>query len=184
MRVARNYAEALLSICPDDGHESVLQLLERLAQTYAEDRNFQHALRNPVYTISDRIGAVHAVITSLAQETSTMLPATDAVQRVLSLLLENGSITILPVIVSEFHRLLDARSETVEVSISTAFPLGNTEQQELVDTLAFHGKKKMVVSWHVDSALLGGVIVKVGDTVLDGSVLSSLNKIERELLNA
>jgi len=70
---------------------------------------------------------------------------------------------------------------TADVTIATAFALSDAQQQALSDQLAKHLGRKVTLSTTVDAGLIGGVIVRTGDLVIDASVRGKLAKLSTAL---
>ncbi len=100
-----------------------------------------------------------------------------AQQNFLSILAEYKRLPLLPAIAELFEELKAAQEQLVEVNISTAFALPADSEQKLVDALKQKLQREVRVQTQVDSALLGGVLVRAGDVVIDGSVKGRLGKL-------
>lgn len=86
-------------------------------------------------------------------------------------------------IAAEYKKLALEATGMAEAAVTTAFPLTATEKAELVATFAEIIGKKLVIEERVDSDILGGVIVQVGDRLYDGSLKTKLLRFQ-ERLNA
>ena len=84
--------------------------------------------------------------------------------------------------IREFRVLLAEHSGTVDAEAWTAVPMTLDQQQGLVLSLHNLTGKKVRLRADVDAALVGGVVVRIGDTVIDGSVRGKLERLERQLL--
>jgi F-type H+-transporting ATPase subunit delta len=101
----------------------------------------------------------------------------------LYLLVDEGREDELSGIAADYReRALDALG-MVEAVVTTAFPMTNDEKEEVVATFTKIVGKKLVIEERVDSDLLGGVIVQVGDRLYDGSLRTKLRRFQ-ERLNA
>jgi F-type H+-transporting ATPase subunit delta len=86
-------------------------------------------------------------------------------------------------IASEFKKLALEATGMAEAIVTTAYPMSSSEKAELVTTFAEIIGKKLVMEERVDSDILGGVIVQVGDRLYDGSLKTKLLRFQ-ERLNA
>jgi F-type H+-transporting ATPase subunit delta len=87
-------------------------------------------------------------------------------------------------IAEEFERLVEEHKGIVRAKVTSAVPLHDAELTALVSSLERRLTKTVRVVSHVDSALIGGVIVRVGDSIADKSVRTLLNQMRDELLAA
>ena len=91
---------------------------------------------------------------------------------------ENGRLTLLPEIAAQFHDLKNANEGAADVEITSAFELTDAQVQELAATLEKKFGRKLNPTVTVDSSLIGGVRVMVGDEVLDTSVRAKLQQMQ------
>jgi len=167
---ARRYAEALLALAPDERSVASLRTsLEKLAPVF--DRVTIASLRDPSVPMKQR---VEALSSALAGEPVT-------VRSLLVLLLESDRIALVPRIALAFGDLVDRREGVAKARITTAVPLEETEQRELVRRLERESGRKLRASFAVDPALIGGAKVQIGDHLIDSSVHAKLTALGRQL---
>ena len=87
-------------------------------------------------------------------------------------------------IAEEFGRLVEEHQGIVRARVTSAVPLNDTELNGLIASLEQGLSKKVKVDAHVDPAILGGVVVKVGDRIADRSVTTLLSELREQLLAA
>ena len=167
---ARRYAEALLALSPTERAVAELRTsLEKLAPVF--DRVTIAGLRDPSVPTKQRIAALDA---ALAGE-----PA--AIRSLMVLLLESDRIALVPQIALAFGDLVDRREGIAKARITTAVPLKEPEQRELVNRLERESKRKLRATFAVDPALIGGAKVQIGDHPIDSSVRAKLVALGRQL---
>lgn len=89
----------------------------------------------------------------------------------------------LPAILREYVELAkEKKSNLIMADVTTALPLTASQEQALADKLAAMTGKAIKIRQHVDSSILGGVVVRVGDKLLDGSVSHQLSVLKADLL--
>jgi F-type H+-transporting ATPase subunit delta len=88
---------------------------------------------------------------------------------------------ILPEIVASFEDVIRQRQGIAEAEISSAMELSAAQKKRFAQTLERLTGKKIDAKYSLDPALLGGAVVRVGDTIYDGSVRSSLNEMRARL---
>lgn len=99
----------------------------------------------------------------------------------LFLLADRKRVNELEAIVEEFHRLVNEEKGFVDAVVTTAFPLTEESRQKLIETFEPVIGKKLHIHEKVDSDILGGVIVQVGDRLFDGSLKTKLVRFQEQL---
>jgi F-type H+-transporting ATPase subunit delta len=103
------------------------------------------------------------------------------VQNLVFLLASKNEVNLLPEIVKEFERFVQ-RTEVMEAAkVTSAVPLLDAEKQTLETKLRKQFGNEIIFDYLVDPAILGGVIVRAGDKVIDGSVSGKLAALKEKL---
>ena len=97
------------------------------------------------------------------------------------LLVARGRLSMVGDITDEYQRLLDSYRGIERAEVITAIPLDDEDKQKLGERLGAVVDKKVVLKPEVDSSLIGGIIARIGDKLLDGSTRSKLAALKREL---
>lgn len=103
------------------------------------------------------------------------------VRRFLSVLAQNKRLLLLPQISALFTNFKADHEKSVEVEVVSAFELEDEMTQSLVAALSKRLERKVNVHTTTDASLLGGVLIKAGDLVIDGSLRGRLNKLAAAL---
>ena len=167
---ARRYAEALLALGPDQ--HAVLELrtsLEKLAPVF--DRVTIAGLRDPSVPMKQRVEALSAALGG----------EPDTVRSLMVLLLETDRIALVPQIALAFGDLVDRREGIAKARVTTAVPLDETAQRELVRRLERTSGMKLRATFAVDPTLIGGAKVQIGDHLIDSSIYAKLTALGRQL---
>ncbi len=106
----------------------------------------------------------------------------ETVMNFLLLLADKRRIGIFEAIEEDFRTLSNEAMGIVIADVTTARALGKSQQDKLTKKLATVTGKKVKLRLHEDERLIGGVVVKIGDKRIDGSVTGRLEKLRRELL--
>lgn len=101
----------------------------------------------------------------------------------LRVLAANRRLTLLPEISDQFAALRAAREKSIDVHVISAFELSQDARDRLADVLGRKLEREVRLSNETDSSLLGGLLIRAGDTVIDGSVRGRLNKLAEALTN-
>lgn len=102
--------------------------------------------------------------------------------RFLTLVIDRRREAILPDVYAEFQRLANAHRNIMTVEVTAATPLTDAERASLSGALARRTGKQVILQVHLDPELLGGVVLRMGDTILDGSVRTRLAQLKSRLL--
>ena len=166
--IARPYAEALFRVAKTGNLSAWSELVSEMAYVAAQP-DVQALSRNP--NVSDK----QVAETFLALLKS---PLTDEAINFVNMLIENGRVTLLPEVGTQFQALKNAQEGAADVEITSAFELDPNQVKELIATLEKKFGRKLNPSVHVDGSLIGGVRVVVGDEVLDTSVRAKLQQMQ------
>ena len=104
------------------------------------------------------------------------------VRKFLGTLLENKQVDELDAVLSEFERLVARRPELTRARIVTAVPMTDEEKARLRARLVARFGSDLDFQFEVDEAVLGGVYVRVGDRVIDGTIAGKLAALRERLV--
>ena len=165
--LARPYAEAVFRLASDS---SSLQRWGDVLGYYAiavADKDLAFALGDPRMS-GDQIDALLA---SLLDDVS------EQEQALLSMLRENGKLQLLPEISTLFNELQAGAEGTIDASVVSAFALDEAQINKLAKILKKELDRDVNITTSVDPSIIGGVIIRAGDTVIDGSIAGSLKNL-------
>ena len=170
---ARRYAEAAFEIAlRDDAVERWRTELDTAARILGDER-VGAVLSNPAIPAEARAGVVDkALATSVS----------DQVRNLVRLMLKRGRIEQLPRVAVEFRRLDNRRQGITEATATAAAPLTPDEIRALTARLEQFTGGRVELDVAVDPALLGGLVVRVGDQLIDGSVRGRLERLRNRLV--
>jgi F-type H+-transporting ATPase subunit delta len=178
-RLARVYAEALLAAVlketgADSRAEDLGADLTAFVRALAAQPDVVAFLNSPAVGKKTKAAA-------LAQALSGNVP--ELLRGFLGVLLHNNRFYLLPSAAAAYQHLLDTRAGRVWVKVTAAVPLSDVQKAALTANLkALLGNQEPVLYVRVDPDLLGGLVVQVGDSVVDTSVRSRLQAIRSLLL--
>ncbi len=172
--IAKRYAKAFFGIAGEERkYEPYYKELRQFSSLLEMNKNLREFLDNPIFDQADK----KAVVTSLLARTD-ISPVT---ANFLKLLVDKRRINVLPEIEDCYRELMDAVLKNVRVQVKTAFPLSPQMVQSLQSGLESMTGKHVEMAVMDDPSLVGGIVVRVGDTIYDDSIRTQLNKI-RNLL--
>lgn len=171
--VARRYALALYEEAEARGLvETVDADVETLESALNASRELAAALTSPVVSREKK----EAILGRLFQG-----KVSDLTMRFLGLLVSKDREALLPETVSTYAALRDERLNIVEANVRTAQPLSSDEADRLRQSLETRSGKTVRMKMTVDPALIGGLVVRLGDVVYDRSVSHQLKTLHAQL---
>lgn len=172
--IAKRYARAFYEIAAEESQlEKYYQELRSFSAIINDNKDLKDFLANPVFDQNEK----KSVVESILQKTDI----SGLTANFLKLLADKQRIVILSDIVDCYRELMDEALKTVRASVKTAFPLSAELIRNLQQGLEAQTRKKVDMTVIEEPSLLGGIVVKVGDTVYDNSIRTQLNNI-RNLL--
>ena len=103
------------------------------------------------------------------------------VRNLVFVLLDNGRITLLPELIGAFEKWFDDKHGISRISVTSAAPLLDDQRAALIDRFAGLTGREIHATFHLDETLLGGVVVRVGSKLYDGSLSSQLQVLDRAM---
>lgn len=175
--VADRYGRAIFELAIEAGQlKAVTEQLQSLADVYSSSEDLQRVLENPLVDQVER----EAILNELAARLSLSFLAMNAVR----LLVLRRRLRALPDIARRLTSMADERGGIVRATVTSAVPLSETYYQSLAAELEKVTGKKILLERKQDPSLIGGVVTRVGDNTIDGSVRGHLVALERRLLQA
>jgi len=172
--LARRYARALLDIGREERQvRRVLSEVEQFARLFDETPALREVLEASHINRRDKQAVLEGTVAQAGFLSVTI--------NFLRLLVDKRRINILPQILSELRRMVEELEGIERVEVVSAVSLPGTQRDFLKGVLEKQTGKRIELEEKMDPAVLGGMVVKVGSTVYDGSVRTQLSRI-REIL--
>jgi F-type H+-transporting ATPase subunit delta len=169
---ARRYAEAAFEIAVRDGTLEAWQSALAVAEERLAAPEAMRLLSNPAIPASARVEVLGRILGD---------DVTGAPRNLLALLVGRGRIESLPAVRREFTRLYHRREGILVATVTSAVELSADEVEELRERLVALTGSRLELHQRVDGALLGGVTVRIGDRLIDGSVRGRLDRLRSDL---
>jgi F-type H+-transporting ATPase subunit delta len=168
------YANALADIALEQGAaDPALKQLVDFGAAYAASPDLRNILSNPAVSRAEK----HGVIEKIVARTG----ASKIVRNFLLVITDHRRTHLLPEIISTFEKVIRQRQGVAEAEISSAIELNAAQKKQFAQTLEQLIGKRIEARYSLNPALLGGAVVRVGDTVYDGSVRGRLNVMRSRL---
>jgi F-type H+-transporting ATPase subunit delta len=164
--VIRGYAQALFSIADAEGElETVEDELFRFARTLETENQLRETLTDPALPVDRKKAVLSEILGGKAGSLTVSI---------LGFLVEQGKARELGLIVEELMQLAAERRKAAVAEVRTAIPLEDEQKRALAEALAKATGKTVQLKVVVDPSVIGGVVARVGDQVIDGSIRKRL----------
>ena len=174
VRVASRYAGALFAVAERNSIlDAVATDLELMRRFLAEVPRLRAVIMEPLVSDSRKFAVAEEAFGDRVTASSLNF---------LKLLIRKHREDLVEECAREFRALLAEHNNTADAEASSAVPLSPEQTSRLIQSLQALTGKTIKLTTQVDAALVGGVVVRMGDTVIDGSVRGKLERLERQLL--
>ena len=169
--LAQVYARALFQVALEQG--KLDELREQLAQfADALDQNRELAVFfSPYFSTTEKTEALGGLLDG----------ADEALLNFLSLLIENHRMPVIFRIRQEYERLWEEENKTLPVEITSAIALDEATTESLGKTIGERAGRKVNLAARVDPDILGGIVIRVGNSILDASIRNRLEQLRRHV---
>jgi F-type H+-transporting ATPase subunit delta len=170
--LAQVYARSLFAVALEQGKLDVLrEQLGQLADALRENRELVVFFFSPYFATKEKQAAL----------TKLLDGADEIFLNFLSLLIENHRMPVIFRIRQEYERLWEEENKTLAVEITSAIELDPTTTESLGKTIGERAGRKVQLSAHVDPDILGGIVLRVGNSILDASIRNRLEQLRRQV---
>jgi F-type H+-transporting ATPase subunit delta len=168
------YANALADIALEQGAAApVIQQLSDFANAYSGSAELRNFFESPAASKADK--------RAVAEKISAQLGASKIVRNFLFVVIDHRRTPELPEMVETLRGVMRERQGIAEAEISSAVALNDAQKKEMTQTLELVTGKKIEAKFSQDAGLLGGALVRIGDTIYDGSLRNRLNGLRQRL---
>ncbi len=169
---ARRYSKAILELAEAAGEVKLWSERLGVVRQFLTDPDLAAVLANPSVTVQRRKEVVETLGTHLLGREGLNL---------VKLLIETGRVQEIDGIIDEFHRLADLAAGRVRATAVTAIELPQKDVDQLLADLSRQLGKEVRLEVEVDPAIMGGLVLHVGDQLIDASVRTRLLQLRRRL---
>ncbi len=175
MTVPRRYAKALLTMGKEDGkYKEYGEALRGFAYLLEKEPDLRDALLNPIYSREDRRKLLLKMV-----DTLQMSPL---VGNLLQLLFDKHRLAVVDGVSQAYQKMVDDLENVSRARVKAAIALDDAAQKQLRQTLEKLTKSSVVMEVEEDPSIIGGIVARVGDLVLDGSVRTQLFSLKESLI--
>jgi F-type H+-transporting ATPase subunit delta len=170
--VARPYTKAAFEFANDKGALDQWSTMLATVGTVAADSDMAKILSNPSLNSEQKANTLISVCEGYLD---------DSGKNLIHLLAENDRLTLLPEMSKQFEQLKAVLQQSVDIEVTTAYELDEQQQQKLTQALSAKLGRDVKMTTEVDQTILGGVVIRTQDLVIDGSVRARLAKLAEAL---
>jgi F-type H+-transporting ATPase subunit delta len=171
---ARRYAEAAFEVAQRDGTVETWRSELDAAGEIAADDQVGRMLGNPAVALETRTEMAESIFGKTVSK---------PVLNLIGLMLRRGRIEQLPRVAAEYRRLDNARQGITLATATSAAPLSPDEVQALTARMEELTGGRVELDLRTDPSLLGGMVVRIGDRLIDGSVRGRLERLRNQLVS-
>ncbi len=177
--IAGRYAIALFELSQEldkDQSKSLTEDIARLQTMLAESEDLQNLIRSPIISIEEQNAALGAVMQKAKMN--------EFVQNFVQLVVRNRRAAVLVDMTRKYAQLMAASRDELVASVSSATELDEATKTALSQKLQEIYGKTIILKTREDSSLLGGLVIKVGSQMIDGSLHHKLERLKTALIEA
>jgi F-type H+-transporting ATPase subunit delta len=168
--VARRYAQALLELGVEQGEiDRVVEEMAAFAGAWEKSPDLRNAIENPLVP--------HAAKKAVVGELADQIGSTATARHALMLLVDRRRTRTLPYLARLLRELADARKGVLRAEVTTAAPLSEAFYVRLQAQLERMTSQRVVIDRRVDVSLIAGVVTRIGDRIIDGSLRTRLQSL-------
>lgn len=172
-RLADKYALAIFEIAEDTSSiQNMYKQLLGVQDLLKSNEDLSNFIYNPLVP---KVSKKEVTQKIFADSIETML------LNFLLVLIEKERISLFDAICKAYKKFMNEKENIVDVKVTTARAMSAEQETEVVEKVSKMLNKKVVLNKHIDEKILGGIVIQVGDKLIDGSVLRQLKNIRRSL---
>jgi len=173
--IAERYARAIFELADEAGQLGpTSEQIRNFAEVYSSSEELRAVLTNPVVEEASR--------DAILKDVGERFGASTLVLNAVRLMASRGRLGALPDVAAMLARLADEKGGVLRATVTTARALPEDYYQALTSELEKRYSRKILLERREDPSLLAGVVTRIGDHTIDGSVRGRLAALERQLL--
>lgn len=170
--IARVYARSLFEVAREQGKlDEIREQLGQFTEALAADRDLQVFFFSPYFSTQEKQDGLAKAVTG----------ADEALVNFLNLLIENHRMPVIFRTRRAYEALWEEENRLLPVSVTSAVELDEKTVRQIGDRIAEQTGRKVDLSAHVEPDILGGIVVRVGNAVLDASVRNRLEQLRKQV---
>lgn len=174
-RAAKRYARAIFDVVEPGRYDALLQLLNGLSVAWVSSPEFRNVISDPSVKTETKQRVLQAVV-----ETLSISPSREE-SSLLSLLVTAGRVAVLPVLHDHVKELVQEFRRALSLVITSAHELSNDERNSITESLRGKMGADVGIEWNVDPDIIGGLVIRLGDKLLDRSLAGMLQQMKNHI---
>lgn len=171
--IAQRYAKALLDLSGKDlTKEQIFSEISDVLSSVNNSDDLKKLISSPAIQISEKKKVLNEIFTK----------NNNVILNFLNLLIDKNRFTILPEIVRECQTELNRQNKILEMKITSAIELNESEKAMIKVKLEKLLEKNLELKWTTNDDIIGGLIFQIDDRVIDCSILNKLSEIKRKVV--
>jgi len=173
-QVGEAYANALIGFGQQNGStELLLEQLGGVVDVLRDVPKLDAALQSPGVPLPDKMSLLEKSLSSKVD---------GKLMNFLKIVLEKGRFDCLPSVRNSAEKIFDEMSGRVQATVTTAEPIDESVRKRIEENLSSKLGKKIQLTSEIDASVIGGMVVRIGDTVYDSSVQSQLSQVRAKAI--
>ncbi len=172
---AKNYADALVKLGQDNviSYDDILNNLEIISEICTQSKDLTGVLENPAISDETKFSIIDEVFTKYVNE---------KIRDFLKILIEKKRFKELEGIVAAYQEELDKINNLQRVEVISAVELDDNSKQRIIEKLQKRLQKNVIAQWQTDEEIIGGLVVKINDDVIDSSLKNKLENLSKNII--
>ncbi len=172
---AKNYADALVKLGQDNviSYDDILNNLEIISEICTQSKDLTGVLENPAISDETKFSIIDEVFTKYVNE---------KIRDFLKILIEKKRFKELEGIVAAYQEELDKINNLQRVEVISAVELDDNSKQRIIEKLQKKLQKNVIAQWQTDEEIIGGLVVKINDDVIDSSLKNKLENLSKNII--
>lgn len=180
-KLAKRYARALFEVCQPSEFDATTAQLKGLSTLWTGSQDFRQSMLNPSVQDQTRLAIVEDLVKSLSSATGVNGWANQATERTVKTLVSLRKAAIFPAVYEFFNALVSEYRKSLNLLVSVATPVTPEVVSDIKARLSQSLGGEVAINVKQDPSLLGGMTIRLGDTLLDRSVAGTLQRLAAQL---
>lgn len=174
LQLAKKYAAAMFELAQEENKlKKYGEQLEEIRQLFASQPMLKAYMGNPQIQSAEKKELLNKVFGDDVEK---------SVRNFMLLLVDKHRITLIEEIVGKYQALSNEAQNIIIAHVTTAVALTEQQEKALTAKLEAITDKHITLKTHIDTSIIGGIVVKMGDKLIDGSVTSKIKSLEKQLM--
>lgn len=175
-RAAKRYARAIFDVVEPARYDVLLDILDGLSDAWSTSDELRNVVTNPSINTSDKQKVVEGVASSFGIE------VTPSERSFLALLVSAGRFPVIATIRDDVRLMVTEFRKALSLSITSAAELPSEEKDSISGSLRSTLRADVGIEWLVDPKIIGGLVIRLGDKLLDRSLAGMLQQMRSHVV--